>query len=552
MKLAFIPQYGKAVRPQSTLCSTGIRRSQSQSHISNINRVQVFHATKSSSNATTLSHTDLIGHPDQSQLPIRVGDDSLVDSTYTYWRLRVFFAMFTAYSVFYFTRSSFVFVSPILQRDLGWTLDQIGMVTSIFPIMYGMSKFLSGIISDVASAGVVMGVGLILTGVVNILFAEQTSLIVMCLLWAMNGLFQGAGSPGSAKLLTTWYSKQERGTWWGFWNTSHNVGGFLIPLIAGYAANTWGWRYGMRIPGAIALLVGLCTVFLVRDRPEEVGLPPVEQYHGAKGETHSKEGPTPAAPKLSKELFYKYVLGDWRIVLMGMAYFFVYFVRQGITYWSHHYLIQAKGVAAASEAAMRVSGFELGGLCGSLLSGYLSDKVFKGRRMPVALLYMLFTSIFIALFWAVPAGYPWLDWISVSLIGFFIYGPQMLVGLAGAEITHPAAVSTATGLLGWIAYVGAASSGLPLTKIVQAYGWGAYFTSLLTCCIIACALMAPLWSVDGGEKKAEGLVRRHSRTVPCGCELENPVDLGQPFVLKRMFVLCILYSFPFFFKKKKK
>ena len=89
-----------------------------------------------------------------------------------------------------------------------------------------------------------MGLGLIATGVVNILFGFSTSLWAFALLWALNAFFQGWGSPVCARLLTAWYSRTERGGWWALWNTAHNVGGALIPMVVGarrcITAGEWG------------------------------------------------------------------------------------------------------------------------------------------------------------------------------------------------------------------------------------------------------------------------------------------------------------------------
>lgn len=57
-------------------------------------------------------------------------------------------------------------------------------------------------------------------------------------------------------------------------------------------------------------------------------------------------------------------------------------------------------------------------------------------------------------FWSVPASLPWLQWATVFMIGFFLYGPQMLIGLCGAELVGPESVGASEGFLGWVAYLG--------------------------------------------------------------------------------------------------
>lgn len=77
-------------------------------------------------------------------------------------------------------------------------------------------------------------------------------------------LLRGWGSPVCARLLTAWYSRTERGGWWALWNTAHNVGGALIPMVVGAAALHYGWRAGMTIAGCLAILAGLYLCWRLR------------------------------------------------------------------------------------------------------------------------------------------------------------------------------------------------------------------------------------------------------------------------------------------------
>ena len=152
---------------------------------------------------------------------------------------------------------------------------------------------------------------------------------------------------------------------------------------------------------------------------------------------------------------------------MALTYFFIYIVRQGVTSWFVFYLLKEKGVEDAAQAAVRVSGLELGGLIGSLVAGRASDWIIArspkggnvGARVKVVMLYTVGIAISLLCFQAVPGSMPWLQWANVFLIGFFIYGPQMLIGLCGAELVGPSSVGASEGFLGWIAYLGAANAG---------------------------------------------------------------------------------------------
>jgi MFS transporter, OPA family, sugar phosphate sensor protein UhpC len=95
-----------------------------------------------------------------------------------------------------------------------------------------------------------------------------------------------------------------------------------------------------------------------------------------------------------------------------------------------------------------------------------------------------------------PPGVFWLQWVLVFCLGFCIYGPQMLIGLCGAELVGPESVGASEGFLGWIAYLGAANAGVPLSLIVKNMGWGAYFNTLTAAALIAFCIMAPMFKLQ--------------------------------------------------------
>lgn len=189
------------------------------------------------------------------------------------------------------------------------------------------------------------------------------------------------------------------------------------------------------------------------------------------------------------------------MVGLALTYFFIYVVRQGVTSWFVFYLLQVKGVADAGAASLRVSGLELGGLVGSLLAGKMSDMLIArakpgsgtvGMRIRVIIGYTAGVAAMLMAFAAVPPAMSWLQWIVVFMIGFFLYGPQMMIGLCGAELVRPDSVGASQGFLGWVAYLGAANAGIPLSIVVRDFGWGAYFTTLLAACGCAALLLAPM------------------------------------------------------------
>lgn len=421
-----------------------------------------------------------------------IKDKECVRSEYKYWRIRILYSMFIGYAFYYFTRKSFTFAMPGLIQDLGFDKSQLGILGSILSLTYGVSKFASGVIGDRTNPRYMMAIGLMLTGVFNICFGLSSSLFFFALFWGLNGWFQGFGWPPCARFLTQWYSHSERGSWWSTWNVSHNVGGFLIPWVAGVALQYFGWRYAMYIPGVLCILVGFFLINRLRDTPQSLGLPPIEKYRN--DYIDKIEAENDAQNLSAKRILIDFVLKNSYIWLLAVAYFFVYAVRTGINDWTALFLVESKGYSSIGANGC-VSLFEVGGFFGSLVAGWSSDRLFNAKRGPINVLFAIGMFFFIGIFWFIPEGYIVLDSLVMFCIGFAIFGPQMMIGLAAAELSHKKAAATSTGFVGFFAYIGAACAGYPLGSITQWWGWEGFYWALLICCIISVLLLIPLWSV---------------------------------------------------------
>ncbi len=429
-------------------------------------------------------HAEAIQDPDQ------------VKKQYKYWRFRIFYSMYVGYAFYYFTRKSFTFAMPSMMQELGFDKSELGILGSILSITYGISKFASGIFGDRSNPRYFMALGLILTALFNILFGLSSTIVFFAIFWGLNGWFQGMGWPPCARLLTHWYTQSERGTWWGIWSTAHSVGGALIPILATYCAQSYGWRYAMYVPGVLCLFAGLFLMNRLRDTPQSLGLPTIERF---KNEEHGEKS---VERELSiREILFKYVLKNKYVWILAISYFFVYVVRTAINDWTILFLVEHKGYSVLS-AGMGVFWFEVGGFVGTIFAGWASDRIFKGRRAPMMIIFSAGVTLAVAAFWYVPAGNMMLDFMALFAIGCLIFGPQMLTGIAAAELSHKKAAATSSGFAGYFAYLGAAAAGYPLGKVAQDWGWHGFFIIVGICGILVLALLIPLWSVKANPQAA--------------------------------------------------
>ena len=184
--------------------------------------------------------TALKSQRDMPVLSYATADD--VDRRYRYWRFRILGTTMVGYAVYYFVRSNINVPIPSIRAELGYTREQLGLVTTIGGLTYGVSKFINGILGDHANPRWFMGIGLLACALMNVFFGLSSSLLLFGTFWLLNNYFQGMGFPPCAKSMAYWFSPRERSTTFGIWHTSHMVGAGVVGALTGYIAEHLGWR----------------------------------------------------------------------------------------------------------------------------------------------------------------------------------------------------------------------------------------------------------------------------------------------------------------------
>lgn len=408
---------------------------------------------------------------------------------YRYWRIRIMYAMMTGYAAFYFIRKNLSIAMPDLLKDLSFTKTDLGWILTGFSVIYGVSKFVSGILADRANPRYFMAIGLVLSAIVNVFFGLSSALLFFGIFWMLNGWFQGMGWPPCARALTHWYSPTELGTKWGIWNASHQIGGAGILIFAGFLVEHYGWRSAFFGPAIVSIIAAIFVMNRLRDTPQSLGLPPIEEHRNEVRVTGRGEDTATSV----KEILFQHVLNNKFVWIVSLANCFVYIVRIAILDWAPTFLVEAKGSTIAG-AGLKTAGFEIAGIVGAIIAGWISDKIFKGRRGPVNVIFMIAVIFCMIGLWLIPPGHPYLDATFLFAVGFVIYGPQMLVGVAAADFASKKAAATATGMTGTFGYIGSALAGVGTGVIVDKYGWDGGFMFFIAAAIIGTLLFLFTWT----------------------------------------------------------
>ena len=428
-----------------------------------------------------------------------------VDKTYSLLRWQVFLGAFIGYAGFYIVRKNFSMAIPMLE-PFGFEKGELGIVLSMNAVAYGFSKFIMASISDRSNSRIFLPLGLVLAAVsmmfmivpVQYLGAEhkEWAIFLMAALNFLVGWFNGMGWPPCGRVMTHWFSQKERGTWMSVWNCAHNVGGALVGPMAVYGAMWFGsWFYGADqqcyflvgtylFPAFVAILIAIVAYCLIRDTPQSCGLPSIEEWRKDYAGTYTEKSEEVLS---SREIFLT-VLSNRFLWYIAFANAFVYMVRYGCLDWAPAILTE-KGINI-KEAGWAYFAYEIAAIPGTLVCGWLSDRVFHGRRALPTIIFMAVVAVFIFIYWQFS------DNITIVLlcliaIGFFIYGPVMLIGVQALDLAPKNAAGTAAGLTGFMGYVlgTALLANVVIGYVAQNAGWNWTFVLLILSCVISILLM---------------------------------------------------------------
>ncbi|MEH6570075.1 MAG: glycerol-3-phosphate transporter [Halioglobus sp.] len=414
-----------------------------------------------------------------------------IDPHYKTLRLQVFLGIFIGYAGYYLVRKNFSLAMPFLIEEHGYSKAQLGIAVSAISIAYGLSKFLMGSVSDRSNPRFFLPAGLLISASIMFLFGfapwATGSVAMMFALLFLNGWVQGMGWPACGRTIVHWSSGNERGRVVSVWNVAHNVGGGLIgPLFILGMAWFNDWHSAFYVPAAAAMCVVVVVFFLLRDTPQSLGLPPIEEYREDYPADYSESDEQELT---GKEIFFAYVLNNKLLWCIACANAFVYLIRYGVLDWAPTYLSEAKNFTV-DESSWAYFLYEWAGIPGTLLCGWVSDKLFKGKRAPAGMLFMSLVLIAVLVYWFNPPGNPAIDMAALIAIGFLIYGPVMLIGLHALELVPKKAAGTAAGLTGLFGYLGGAVvANIAMGFTVDYYGWDGGFILLTGGCIAAIILI---------------------------------------------------------------
>ncbi|MDO8543781.1 MAG: MFS transporter [Opitutaceae bacterium] len=413
-------------------------------------------------------------------------DDPATARRFRYWQLRTLIAAMFGYAAFYFVRKNLSFAMPDMEADLGITKAALGGFLTLHGMLYGVSRFVNGMWADRANPRYFMVAGLMLSVGANVFFGFSSTVLLLGVAWMINGWVQGMGFPPVCRLMTHWFHPKKLATYMSIWNTSHSIGAAVAGLFCAWIIHQgFGWRWCFFAPAMLCTAAGAILFIMLRDTPSSVGLP--EIVVEGMGETHNEDKTTSEY----RAFVGKQVFRNRYIWLLCLANFFVYLLRFAVLDWGPTVLKELKGFSIM-DAGIGVGAFEISGIVGMLIAGWSTDRFFGGRGARTCVFCMLGAVGAMLVFWKLAAT-PLTAGLCLAAAGFFIYGPQALIGITAANLATKRAAATAAGLTGFFGYASTTVSGWGLGMVVDRFGWHIGFGGLVAMGAIGTLMFILAW-----------------------------------------------------------
>lgn len=388
----------------------------------------------------------------------------------------VIWTLWLTYGAFYFCRTNISTAVPGLKGSLadgglGLSGEEVGWILASLKIAYGLGQLLNGQLSERVSPRVMLALGMFGSAALNVLFGFGTGFFFLLFVWAANGFCQSLGWTPCVRVTANWVPVERRGHAIGLIGTGYQITLGLTYLVAALAAENLGWRGAFYVPAALLSLTGVFMLVCLRELPDESSSSGqrIDGHLGSSLPTRCGEGERTRlelsvagdavhllSPTTFSETLY-WTLYNPTLWLLGLSLGLLNACRYGFLDWGVTHLMETRDVHVG-KAGLQFFVIAIGATAGSYLAGWATDRYFHSRRAPVICILM-------ALLGCLSLSYDWVvrestigSMLLLVIIGFCIYGPQvLLVGTAPADLAHRGTAAAAAGFVNFLGYMGAAT-----------------------------------------------------------------------------------------------
>jgi sugar phosphate permease len=340
------------------------------------------------------------------------------------WQVQIFTATWLAYVGYYFCRKAFYVVKADMAEGVGMDSTELAHVGTAYLAGYMVGQFSSASFGRLLGPKLLLLLGMGISLLCNAVFGAANSFWTVAVFMAVNGMAQGTGWPGCIGSLAYWFRRKQRGSILGVWSTCYQLGSVVASSFAAYILGHYGWRYSFFGATVALLLVWLVVFFLHPDRPEKVGLAPLDDPDEGAGGAGAPTAGQEEGLGWNRDVVVT-------ILTMGTIYFCIKFLRYALWSWAPYFL-QKNFSLQGDDAGYVSTVFDICGFCGVIVAGFASDKWFKGKRALISLIMVALMTVSFALMAGLGAQSVVLFSVTMGMAGFMLFGPDSLLSGAGA------------------------------------------------------------------------------------------------------------------------
>ena len=434
--------------------------------------------------------------PSAAAASVADGDASRAAGSWLPGEQQVVWTIWLAYGAFYFCRTNLGAAIPGMERPvsaggLGLSSAQIGWILASLKITYGCGQLLNGQLSERISPRVLLALGMFGSAALNVLFGLGAGFYFLLFVWALNGYFQSLGWTPCVRVVGNWIPVLRRGHALGIIGTGYQITLALTYLVASQSAEHLGWRGALFVPSLLLAACGVFMLLFLRESPGE----------------HSTSAEDVPRPPSRIHLPFRDVvmltLANPALWLLGISLALVNACRYGFVDWGISHLIAVQRIGVG-KAGLQYVVLGIGAAAGSYLAGWATDRFFGGRRAPVIVALLVLLGLLTISYEAIADTSPMATVGLLVVIGFCIYGPQvLLVGTAPADLARQGTAAAAAGFVNFLGYMGASAG-----DVVTGYykdeahgGWQVAIYIWAGWAFAAAAVAAILWNATAASEE---------------------------------------------------
>lgn len=392
------------------------------------------------------------------------------DMRFERWRWQAFAITWLAYAGYYFTRQALaaakvgILDDPTVNHTL--TKGALGAFDSVYLIAYAVGQFLWGTLADRYGPRVVVIGGMLGSIAAATVMGLFPALLIFGFAQAVQGLSQSTGWSSLTKNISSFFTVRERGRIMGIWATNYAFGGLVAPPVAGWFAYSvfHTWRAAFLSMAVLLAAVLVLFVLFQRNRPQDVGLPDIETYKGSvlTDVAEQDRAAPPPEEKTDTLQALRTAMRNKVVVTLGLSYFLLKPARYAILLWGPVIVKDRLPHTGNLEAVIIPFAFGAAGLAAPILAGWISDRLFQSRRMPICVLSLLALTAVMAVFTPLTSTHSVVLMVVVlAAIGVTVYmADAMISGVAAVDFGTTKAAGTSAGFINGMGSVGAVFGGL--------------------------------------------------------------------------------------------